>query len=717
MTFLNAILLGGLIAGAIPIIIHIINKNRFKQVQWGAMHLLEQILRTKRRRLKLEQFLLLAVRTLIPIVLALCMARPVLTGMKSLLGKTKTSMVILFDNSYSMNAVTSMQSSYDIAKKEAVKIINSLPRGSEVTIQWLSGDDESRIGPTFDHSRARGELSIQSKGFGVADPAAAIESAASLVSKSHYVDREVILISDFQELNWNSNTVGPINRSIELHNSLPINPRISYIKVGNEFEDNIAIESVEVSRPVIGVGQKIRIYSNIKNYGKNKASEIRIFFRVDDLNRSVSQITLAPGETGQVIFSHSFETPGSHVIEVFADADSLKADNVIRYSMPVWDKLPVLLVTGDSSSRPLESETAFLEIALQPFRSAAVKLSDLIETRTITEDKLTAEMLFQNRVVVLANVGRLGDVQVKHLTDFVNQGGGLLVFPGEKIQSEWYNKTLYSLGQGLLPMEFGELIVSNDQVNPANIVSHRYEHEALEIFNDPRNGSLSGFKLEKWYKLVDRLTGSDAINVMASHDTGGAFLCEKKFGEGRVIQCSTACDDDWSNLPVKPSYLPLMQQIVTYLASTVFPPRNIEVDQQIASILTVSDAGRIAIITDPQGRRHELKCIEKGSRSIVEYDKTSRPGLYTLETPSNDIIHYIVNTSRAESELTLINQEQFTQIADKAQIQAVNSADEYLELDKQRRYGRETWKILLCVLLVLIVLEMILQQRFGRIKV
>jgi hypothetical protein len=71
MTFLNAILLGGLLAGAIPIIIHIINRNRFRRVQWGAMHLLEQILRTQRRRLRIEQLILLIVRTAIPSLLAI----------------------------------------------------------------------------------------------------------------------------------------------------------------------------------------------------------------------------------------------------------------------------------------------------------------------------------------------------------------------------------------------------------------------------------------------------------------------------------------------------------------------------------------------------------------------------------------------------------------------------------------------------------------------
>ena len=102
MSFLNIAMLGGLAAGAIPLIIHLFHKSRFKVVKWGAMHLLSAVLRTNQKRLKLEQWILLAIRCAIPLLLALMMARPMWQGAAWLLGERPTATAVLLDNSYSM---------------------------------------------------------------------------------------------------------------------------------------------------------------------------------------------------------------------------------------------------------------------------------------------------------------------------------------------------------------------------------------------------------------------------------------------------------------------------------------------------------------------------------------------------------------------------------------------------------------------------------------
>src|SRR6186713_151631 len=104
MSFLNAILLAGAAAFLIPLIIHLLNKRRVVTVRWGAMHLLHEALRQKKRNVKLEQLLLLLVRIGIPILLALCLARPVLTWFQNLMGGSKSSLIVLLDNSFSMRA-------------------------------------------------------------------------------------------------------------------------------------------------------------------------------------------------------------------------------------------------------------------------------------------------------------------------------------------------------------------------------------------------------------------------------------------------------------------------------------------------------------------------------------------------------------------------------------------------------------------------------------
>ncbi|MBN2136826.1 MAG: BatA domain-containing protein [Sedimentisphaerales bacterium] len=716
MTFLNAILLGGMVAGAIPVIIHIINRNRFRQIRWGAMHLLEQILRIQKRRLRIEQLLLLLVRIAIPVLLALCMARPVLTGIETLKGRAKTSLVVLLDNSYSMNAVAPGGSHFNQAKAHINTIVNALPRGSEITVAWMTGRQSARLGPTFDQNRMRGMLAAKKQGFGTADAAAAIEAASGICAGAHYKDRDLVIMSDFQKLTWDSDTAEARQRALDLVANIPLPPAITLFRTGKEVTENVAVESLDVSRPIIGVAQNLRIRAAIKNHGKTTFEDMRVYFRVDSENRSASQMTLGPGESGQVVFSHEFDSPGSHVVEIYADADPLKADNVKRFSIPVWDKLPVLLVSGDTNPQPLQAETAFLQIALQPFTSAAATLSDLITTRLITPDKLTAKELMEHRVVVLANVPRLSDLQIKIIEDYVRRGGGLLVFCGDRIDPDWYNNKMVASATGLLPCEFAQVVDSETlKTLPAGIVAQHYDHQALEFFNDPRNGSLQGIKLQTWYKLAAPQSTRDT-SVIAHLDSADPFLVEKQFGKGRVIQCCTACDDDWSNLPARPAYLPMMQQLVTYLASTVYPPRNVNVGQQLAALLPPENAGKTAVLTDPEGKRHELSAILKDDHCLVEFADTELPGLYVLETPENETIHFVVNTSSEESDLTLLDDTEFAELAMQMKAKPVSSAQQYLQFDQRRRFGREMWKWLLAAVLLLVFVEILLQQRFGMVK-
>jgi len=151
VTFLNAALLGGMLAVSIPIVIHLFHKSRFRVVPWGAMHLLEAVLRKNTRRLKLEQLLLLLLRCGIPVALALLMARPVLTGLEPLLGGAPTATVVLVDNSYSMEAGGLNRSNYLQAREAARQVLEQPPPGSEAAVVRMAGGVSALLdGPTPD---------------------------------------------------------------------------------------------------------------------------------------------------------------------------------------------------------------------------------------------------------------------------------------------------------------------------------------------------------------------------------------------------------------------------------------------------------------------------------------------------------------------------------------------------------------------------------------
>ncbi|MES2572679.1 MAG: CARDB domain-containing protein, partial [Verrucomicrobiota bacterium] len=402
---------------------------------------------------------------------------------------------------------------------------------------------------------------------------------------------------------------------------------------------------------MIGVGQKIQIRANIRNYGEGTYKDLRVYFKVDGKDSSVSQVPiLNPHEKRQLLFSHAFPTAGSHVVEVVADADPLKSDNVFLASIPVRDKMPVLLVNGDPSNEPLKGETDFAEIALQPYTAGRVELADLISTRVIRPDELDPNRLAESAVVVLANVRTLNEAQLRGLEEFVKNGGGLLVFTGNRVDQGWYNGPFFKEGKGLLPMALGAL--AGDANAPSvSIVSQRFENPALELFNEARNGTLSESAIRIWFKLrePEAAPGSGVPSTLARLANGDPFLVGKAFGEGHVIACSTAIDSDWSNLPTRSTYVPLLQRLVVYLASTIYPSRNLDVGKPIVALFPPGDAGKKAVLTNPGGVTHELPIAKKGGRGVVEFGRTGEPGLYTLAGPAAAPIHYVVNAARRES--------------------------------------------------------------------
>jgi hypothetical protein len=720
MNFLNIALLGGVAALSIPIIIHLFHKSRFQIVKWGAMHLLEAVLRTNQRRIRIEQIILLIIRAAIPAILALCMARPVWKGVQKLMGEARTSTVILLDNSYSMAASRAGTTNFSIARDEAGRLLNELPRGSDAQVVLMGEGGAPLLDePTYDLARLTQALKQAEAGYGAATVPAALDFAAGVFGQMRESSRNLIVMTDFQRISFEATEDAQLGQMLDRLRKMPLPPEITFFDVGSEVKDNVAIESLDFSRLMVGVGQKIQIRANLRNFGDAPYQDLRVYFKADGKERSMAQIRLGPHEKGQVLFTHSFDTAGSHIIEFVADADGLKADNSYLASIPVRDKIPVLLVNGDPSAEPLKGETDFAEIALQPFSATGkVALADLISAKVVRTENLDPAAIAGAAVIALANVRQLDDRVVKALEDFVKNGGGLLIFPGNRIDSSWTNGALFKDGKGLLPLSVGSLAGDLKESAPSvGIVSQRFDHPALDLFNDPRNGTVADAAIKMWYRLKEPAANSaNAPTVLARLTSGDPFLVEKQFGEGRVIQCAIPVDADWSNLPMRPFYLPLMQRLSIYLASTVFPPRNLDVGKPLVAFLPVSDAGKNAALVLPDGSNREVPVTKRRERGVVEFDQTQQPGLYTLTAPSGPATHFVVNTSRRESDLQKLTAPEIADFAKSHGVALVRSGAEYKQLDRTRRYGSEFWKPLLWALLGLLFLELFLQQRFARVR-
>lgn len=726
MNFTNPFLLGGLAAFSIPLIIHLLNKRRFKVIEWGAMHLLAPIIRKNHRRIELEQLLLLLMRIGIPILLALCLAQPVLTKMRTYHQNDKLSTVFLLDNSFSMQDGSSAQTNFTRARGEIGQVLKEMRKGSDTSVVLMGGvplpmTDE----PSTALDTVMKRLKTEERLSDPANVAESLQHGVSELERMSHPGREIVLVSDFQKSDWNDANSVTRRSAMEKLLELPVRPNVTLYQIADGPRENACIQSIDVSALILGTGQPVTIRANLKNFGETAYPDLMVYFKVDGVEKRSSQLTLAPKQEAQVLFTVAFDEPGDHSVEIRMDADALKADNSYVASFPVWESVPVLLVNGEPGSN-FNGETDFLEIALQPFGASGAKnLSDLVVSKTIEPNQLSEDTLKGQRVVVLANVNRLDNAQLAQLDKYVRDGGGLIVFPGARIDAKWYNEEFFGKGEGLLPRQFkafagkgyGGSEGSNQQ--SARIVNEVYNHPAFAFFNDPRNGKLSDPEFNTWLRIG--LVGAEEASAvgrglleLAKFDSGDPFAVERKVGEGRVIQCAVPADADWGNLPTQPVYLPMMQRMVTYLAASVDPPRNIALGDNLIAFLPVEMEGQEAVVKTPEGLDSIVKVKREGARGTVTFADTATPGLYTLTAPDKSTRYFAVNLNRKESDIAVMGEKEMRELADEMEASYVRDYTEFRALDEARRSGIGIWKPILIAVLLLLFGEIFYQQWIAR---
>lgn len=686
MTYTAKALLFGMLAFLIPLIIHLLNRSRHRRIQWGAMHLLNRVVRTNQRRLLIQQLILLLLRCAFPVLLALALAGPVLTKFNFLPGDAPGTTIILVDHSYSMSS----NDAFDRASAALDEILESQAEGTEIALVSVGANPAQIEPPTLDRRQVRREF--ESEIHPDADPAsipAALDFARQILEKSSRPRRTIFIISDFQRADWQA----------ELNPDE--NTAFAFYPVGKPSENNIAVENLTLPPIALTVGQKIQIQATIRNYG-DAINEIPVFLRVNGDRVAASQVDLTENGTADVSFERHFDDRGSHLVQIEIDADdSLAIDNRLPAAIEVPERLPVLVV--DSSAA---AERNFLKAALTPFELDGVGIEDLIEATFIEPSEFQPMQLFGSRAVILTNTENLTEAQTFAIDEFVRGGGGLVVFPGPETNLTWFNDEFFPL---LAPDISWERIlpVPNE---PAKILREPSNHPVFEIFNETGNGDPSAASIRTWLN-----TSSSEKTQTLSRFTNHPFITESSHLPGRVIIASTGIANQWTDMPTQPFYVPLMQRLVVYAATNTVPPRNVEVGQPLVALLHPKTAGETLELTDPAGHTHKVVAETEGGVAKAVFPIASRPGPWTLTNPhGSGPIRFAVQSERAESDLQLLSNSELNRAASKLSADIIRTRAEVESFERASRFGSEIWRPVLIFALLLLFADVFLAQRFVR---
>jgi hypothetical protein len=664
------------LAAALPILIHLWSRRRYREERWAAMEFLLAAMRKNARRIQVEQWLLLAVRTAILLLFALALADPqlsLLSGWTGVGQAGQTHVVLVIDGSYSMDYRRDNKSRFDAARDLARQFVADGRQGDGYTLVVMGQPPQVVIQkPAFDPSDVSAEiggLTLRHSGASLAATLAEVESILrqSSTSDPRLVQRRVLFFTDLQQQTWAEvNTADCRERLARLEKLATL----AVVDLGEASSANLAVARLTTSQPLATTRAEVTLSAEIQSFARQDWPRQAVEILVDGVRIADERIDLPAGGQATVSTPYRFATPGEHVVEVRLADDALPLDNRRWLSVPVREAIRVLLVGG----RP--GETRHLALALNPRPNQPGP----IEVREVPESALAESDLTEIDCVMISNVGRFSREEAAVLRAHLERGGGLVVFLGDSVQAENYNELLAvdNLAERVLPARLADLVRLDGEARPTDaepassstsppqfrINPLEYKHPIVAPF---RGHEESGLLTIPIWRYV-RLSPLPGAQVALAFDRGDPLLVEETLGRGRSILLATAAAPDsvdasttpptpWTALSSWPSFPPLVHEILRSAVEGRNEDRNRLVGQSLGGAVAGADRGAPLNLTRPDGSTEQLPLAADGLEAVWTDPRALTSGVYTAQFAGGTTEQFAVNLDTRESDLARFDPE------------------------------------------------------------
>jgi hypothetical protein len=590
------------------------------------------------RRLKLRRLLLLAVRMAAVLLAALILARPVLRSPASPdPGEEAGYTVMIVDNSLSMAAREGGRSLFETLRVMAEDFAQSSSEGELFAlIPAARMGGAVPFGSWMMRSALVQELSrtkvLPDKG----DFLRAFEEAHLLLRETQRRPRRIVVLSDLARGSWSDFSY------LSLRDSDPSVP-VRMLRVGREKEmSGGGVLALGVGGESSIAGERMEVTGQLLNLGPEPVMNVELWLDGEETDRKMAGID--PGSEGAVTFFFEGLGEGSHRIEMRLREDDYAADDVRYAGLDLAPPVRVLLVDGDPGFTLVENETFFVREALRPERLSPM---DPVAVRSIGVEELARADLDSFDVVILANVPAPPDGRA--LTDFVSQGGGLVLFWGDNCRAGEYARSLPSL----LPARLGESETAATG-SPFRVGAVDYEDAGLSVFRPPDGGTLSTAAFTRRAGVVEELQGS---TVPARFADGQPWMIRGRTGDGEILLFTSSADLAWNDLPTKPAFVPLLRRSILGLSGNLDPNRDTGIfvgEEKVFSGVSGS-APAAVVVTAPDGSISRVKFKPSEEGKAARYRAAGQLGFFSFTLGDEEGI-FAVNAPSVESDLYRIGE-------------------------------------------------------------
>jgi len=709
MNFLNPAALIALSAVSIPILIHLLNLRKLKKIDFSTLMFLKEIQKSKMRRIKLKQLLLLALRIGIITLLVLTFAKPVYEGYSfNNDAGGKSTVLIFLDDSFSMDVTDGSGQYFSQAKNSVNEILKNYNESDEIILlpASLTGFKNTIgiSGGKKEISDSLEQLKLSNKPFFLND---VVIKAGQIMDNSVNPNKDVFVISDFQRING-----GTSASEIKTENSDDVN--FILINTGQRSSVNLSLDSFKVNTKIPAKFGDIRVSVNLTNHSPDPVTGI--FLKLYLEGKQIEETSADVGANGSVRKEFSFIAEKAGDLHGYIELsgnnfqnDELDQDNRIYFDVYIPERIIAGLI-GDSN------EFRFINAVLNSAQDLSggnnENSNELFEIKS--SDRID-DNIFSNDVLLISASGNYSQSDSELLSEFLSAGKGIFIFLNEYTDIQNFNSEIssklniprigsFNIDESLNKnLKFGKI----DFENP--LMSEIFRNKSLNITSD---SFLDSPGIRKYYEL---LLNDRSFPVIMLSD-GKPFISETELSRGKILLSAVSAETGFSEFPLNNIFPPLIIRSIFFLNSDFGYSNQNYVG--VSNIIPVKGLSNLSSLTSPDKNTSELNTDLNGSANdffVLPYSENTKDnGLYLLNDSSGNRFGVSLNLDSRESMPGRMNEDEIIKYFNESGIsnaEVTENTNEISELINNKRNGTSLWKFFLIAALILLAAEIFYSKK------
>lgn len=670
MTLTAPLFLIGLLAVGIPIAIHLLQLRRYKKVYFSNVSMLQELQSENRKQSQLRRLLILAARILTIVFLVLAFCQPVIRHRHQPLQSGATVVSVYVDNSFSMECGGMDGSLLESAKAKAAEVAAAYKPGdlfqlitndlSGGQFHWLSREDFLQAVSQIDVSPTTTPLS-----------AIALRQNQFLHA-ANAANRHAYIISDFQ-------------RATSDIENYPADSLIytTFLPLGGSDVDNIYIDSLAFDAPAYYPGALVRVHATVTNRGGKAVERLPLRLFAADKQRAVTTVDLPAHGSATADMSFTLDDTGTCQGYVETTDYPITFDDRMFFTLAVQQQTPMLVVSGQAEN---------------PYLRRLFASDTLIGYHQCAVGQVDYSHLTDHRFIVLDELHAISSGMAQTLTEYVQQGGALLVIPARDAETQSYNQLLSAMHAPLLEGWDQQSVRASEADQ-----SHPLYHGVFQGRGDNMELPTAMGR----YRL--RTSSATVCQPLIRLADGSALLISLPVGEqGHLYLSAMPLRSEHTDFVKQALFVPTLYNMALFSAPQQQPYHLLSATDPIPLADKVESDQVVHLLGADADIIPDIRRL--GSRQcLLPHGQIATAGNYRL-SPTQQGISF--NYSRQESDLTSYAPAELERILRQQGLEhcSLMSATQKSVTDyiRQRQQGTPLWRWCLVLALLAILVEIIL---------